>query len=60
MNKIKIMALALGLIFNVQAQQKSKTLSDVFKADWLIGSWESKDDKGKVVKTVTFGRASAS
>ena len=55
MKKITIIALALGLIFNVQAQQKSKTLSDVFKADWLIGSWGKKDDKGKVVKTVTFG-----
>ena len=55
MNKITIIALALGLILNVQAQQKSKNLSDVFKADWLIGSWERKDDKGKVVKTVTFG-----
>ena len=50
MNKITIIALALGLIFNLQAQQKSKNLSDVFKADWLVGSWERKDDKGKVVK----------
>ena len=55
MNKITIIALTLGFIINVSAQEKSKNLSDVFKAEWLIGSWERKNDEGKVVRTVTFG-----
>jgi hypothetical protein len=55
MNKITIIALTLGFIINVSAQEKSKNLSDVFKAEWLIGSWERKNNEGKVVRTVTFG-----
>jgi len=55
MNKITMIVLTFGFIFNVSAQEKTKNLSDVFKAEWIIGSWERKNDEGEVVRTVTFG-----
>ena len=39
MTKITALILLVGLTLNVSAEEGNKTLKDVFKADWLIGSW---------------------
>ncbi len=44
----------VGLAFNVSGQEEPKNLKEAFKADWLIGTWERKNDEGQVVSSETF------
>ena len=50
MTKITALILLVGLTLNVGAEEGNKTLKDVFKADWLIGSWARENGS-----TVTYG-----
>ena len=50
MTKITALILLVGLTLNVGAEEGNKTLNDVFKADWLIGSWARENGS-----TVTYG-----
>ena len=50
MTKITALILLFGLTLNVGAEEGNKTLKDVFKADWLIGSWARENGS-----TVTYG-----
>ena len=50
MTKITALILLVGLTLNVSAEEGNKTLKDVFKADWLIGSWARENGS-----TVTYG-----
>jgi hypothetical protein len=54
MKKLTSLLIFVGLAFNVSGQDQPKNLKDVFKADWLIGTWERKNDEGQVF-SVTYG-----
>jgi len=54
MKKITSLLMFVGLAFNVIGQDQPKNLKEVFKADWLIGTWERKNDEGQV-SSQTFG-----
>ena len=54
MKKLTSLLMFVGLAFNVSGQDQPKNLKDVFKADWLIGTWERKNDEGQVF-SVTYG-----
>jgi len=55
MKKLISILIFVGLAFNVSGQDQPKNLKEVFKADWLIGTWERKNDEGQVVSSQTFG-----
>ena len=55
MKKLILSIIFVGLAFNVIGQDQPKNLKEVFKADWLIGTWERKNDEGQVVSSQTFG-----
>ena len=55
MKKLTSLIIFVGLAINVSSQDQPKNLKEAFKADWLIGTWESKNDEGQVVSSVTFG-----
>ena len=55
MKKLTSLIIFVGLVINVSSQDQPKNLKEAFKADWLIGTWESKNDEGQVVSSVTFG-----
>jgi hypothetical protein len=48
MKKLSSLLIFVGLAFNVSGQEEPKNLKEVFKADWLIGTWETKNDEGQV------------
>ena len=48
MKKLTSLIIFVGLAFNVSGQEEPKNLKEVFKADWLIGTWETKNDEGQV------------
>jgi hypothetical protein len=48
MKKLTSLLIFVGLAFNVSGQEEPKNLKEVFKADWLIGTWETKNDEGQV------------
>ena len=48
MKKLTSLLIFVGLAFNVSGQEEPKNLKEVFKADWLIGTWETKNDDGQV------------
>ena len=54
MKKLTSLLMFVGLAFNVSAQEEPKNLKEAFKADWLIGTWESTNDDGQV-SGQTFG-----
>ena len=54
MKKLTSLLMFVGLAFNVSAQEEPKNLKEAFKADWLIGTWERKNDEGQV-SGQTFG-----
>ena len=55
MKKLTSLLIFVGLAINVSGQDQPKNLKEAFKADWLIGTWESKNDEGQVVSSQTFG-----
>ena len=55
MKKLTSLIIFVGLAINVSGQEQRKNLKEAFKADWLIGTWESKNDEGQVVSSQTFG-----
>ena len=48
MKKLTSLLIFVGLAINVSDQEEPKNLKQVFKADWLIGTWETKNDEGQV------------
>ena len=54
MKKLTSLIIFVGLAFNVSGQEEPKNLKEAFKADWLIGTWESTNDDGQV-SGQTFG-----
>ena len=54
MKKLTSLIIFVGLAFNVSGQDQPKNLKEAFKADWLIGTWESTNDDGQV-SGQTFG-----
>ena len=54
MKKLTSLLMFVGLAFNVSGQEETKNLKEAFKADWLIGTWESTNDDGQV-SGQTFG-----
>ena len=48
MKKLTSLIIFVGLAFNVSGQEGPKNLKEAFKADWLIGTWERKNDNGQV------------
>ena len=54
MKKLTSLLIFVGLAFNVSGQEEPKNLKEAFKADWLIGTWETKNDDGQVTSQ-TFG-----
>ena len=48
MKKITSLLMFVGLAFNVSGQDQPKKLKEVFKADWLVGTWETKNDDEQV------------
>jgi len=48
MKKLTSLLIFVGLAINVSGQEEPKNLKQVFKADWLIGTWETKNDEGQV------------
>ena len=55
MKKLSSLLIFVGLAINVSGQDQPKNLKEAFKADWLIGTWETKNDDGQVVSSETFG-----
>ena len=55
MKKLSSLLIFVGLAINVSGQDQPKNLKEAFKADWLIGTWERKNDNGQVVSSETFG-----
>ena len=54
MKKLTSLIIFVGLAINVSGQDQPKNLKEAFKADWLIGTWESTNDDGQV-SGQTFG-----
>ena len=54
MKKLTSLLIFVGLAINVSGQEEPKNLKEAFKADWLIGTWERKNDEGQV-SGQTFG-----
>ena len=54
MKKLTSLIIFVGLAINVSGQDQPKNLKEAFKADWLIGTWERKNDNGQV-DSHTFG-----
>ena len=54
MKKLISLLIFVGLAISVSGQDQSKNLKEAFKADWLIGTWERKNDNGQV-DSHTFG-----
>ena len=54
MKKLTSLLIFVGLAINVSGQEEPKNLKEAFKADWLIGTWESTNDDGQV-SGQTFG-----
>ena len=54
MKKLISLLIFVGLAINVSGQEEPKNLKEAFKADWLIGTWETKNDDGQVTSQ-TFG-----
>ena len=54
MKKLTSLLIFVGLAINVSGQEEPKNLKEAFKADWLIGTWETKNDDGQVTSQ-TFG-----
>ena len=54
MKKLTSLLIFVGLAINVCAQEQRTNLKEAFKADWLIGKWETKNDNGQV-SSHTFG-----
>ena len=54
MKKLTSLIIFVGLAINVSGQDQPKNLKEAFKADWLIGTWETKNDDGQVTSQ-TFG-----
>jgi hypothetical protein len=54
MKKLTSLIIFVGLAINVSGQEEPKNLKEAFKADWLIGTWETKNDDGQVTSQ-TFG-----
>ena len=48
MKKLTSLIIFVGLAFNVSGQEKPKNLKEVLQDDWLVGSWETKNDEGQV------------
>ena len=48
MKKLTSLLIFVGLAINVSGQEEPKNLKQVFKADWLIGTWETKNDEGQI------------
>ena len=48
MKKLTSLLIFVGLAINVSGQEEPKNLKEAFKADWLIGTWETKNDEGQV------------
>jgi len=48
MKKLTSLLIFVGLAINVSGQDQPKNLKEAFKADWLIGTWETKNDEGQV------------
>ena len=44
MKKLTSLLIFVGLAFNVSGQDQPKNLKEVFKADWLVGTWETKNE----------------
>jgi hypothetical protein len=48
MKKLISLLIFVGLAFNVSGQDQPKNLKEVLQADWLIGTWETKNADGQV------------
>ena len=48
MKKLTSLLIFVGLAINVSGQDQPKNLKEAFKANWLIGTWETKNDEGQV------------
>ena len=48
MKKLTSLIIFVGLAFNVSGQDQPKNLKEVLQADWLIGTWETKNADGQV------------
>ena len=56
MKKLTSLLIFVGLAFNVSGQEEPKNLKEVFKADWLIGTWEKKMTKAKSPVILLVGK----
>ena len=48
MRKLTSLLVFVGLTISVSSQEEPENLKQVFKADWLVGTWETKNDEGQV------------
>ena len=48
MRKLTSLLVFVGLTISVSGQEEHENLKQVFKADWLVGTWETKNDEGQV------------
>ena len=48
MRKLTSLLVFVGLTISVSGQEEPENLKQVFKADWLVGTWETKNDEGQV------------
>ena len=54
MGKLTSLIIFVGLAISVSGQEEPKNLKEAFKAEWLIGTWATKNDDGQVTSQ-TFG-----
>tara|TARA_B100001175_G_C19441502_1_gene606489 strand:+ start:364 stop:975 length:612 start_codon:yes stop_codon:yes gene_type:complete len=52
MKKIALLNLFVGLTISVGAQNVTDNLKNVLKADWLVGTWETKNNNGQLMSHV--------
>ena len=48
MKKLTTLIIFVGLAINVSGQEEPKNLREVLQADWLVGTWETKNADGQV------------
>ena len=47
MKKLTSLLIFVGLTISVSGQEQRKNLKEVLQADWLVGTWETKNDDGQ-------------
>ena len=48
MKKLALIYIFIGLFSNVSGQEEPKNLKEILQADWIVGSWETKNADGQI------------